>query len=257
MSHRGGVAAMRRGPQLAEILIQAGLVSEESIRAARLAAEEKGGSLPFQLVQGGLDESALVQTVGRALRMPTVSLRGKKIDPEVLRLVPPEFADRYGCLPLFVKEESGSRVLYLAIEDPTDRAVADDVSFRVGMRVLVVVAGPLELRRTLRAAGARAFPLRPAEPEPLAEQPISTRDTEPILAERPDPADGTDPYAGFGRDQTVAEMAKEGDDDEKPREVATREILRAVTRLLLEKKIFTRAELMSAVSAVRGGESRD
>ena len=243
---------MRREPQLAEFLLQSGLVGEEQLRAARHAADEKGGSFAFQLVQGGVDELALVQTLGRALRLPTVSLRGKKIDPEVLRLVPADFADRFGCLPLFVKEESGSRVLYLAIEDPTDRAVADDVSFRVGMRVLVVVAGPVDLRRTLRGAHARAFPLR-SEAAPLAEQPIATRDTEPFLAERPDESEGL-----HGRDETVAEMAKDEEPGgEKPRDVATREILRAVTRLLLEKKIFTRAELMSAVSAIREGDARD
>jgi len=230
---------MRRGPRLAEILLQSGLAKEEDLRAARQGSEERGGSLLLRLVEGGLDEAELVRVLGRALRMATVSLRGKRVDPEVLRLVPADLAERYGCLPLFVKDDAGSRVLYLGVEDPTDQAVADDVSFRVGLRVLPVVVGPLELRRALQAAHGEAAPLRSEIPaQRIAEQPLASRDTEPVLAD----AVGTEPES-------------ECDDEpaEKPRDVPTRDILRAVTQLLLEREIFSRAELLAAVRAVRDG----
>jgi hypothetical protein len=171
--------------------------------------------------------------------MPTVSLQGKRVDPEVLRLVSARLAEQYGCLPLFVKEEDGSRALYLGVEDPTDQAVADDVSFRVGLRVRPVVVGPLQLRRALH--GEDAPPAEPAAPPApaLAEQPLPPRDTEPVLADAPaasDRAESTD-----APDEPA----------EKPRDVPTRDILRALTKLLLEKEIFSRAELLRAVRAVR------
>lgn len=228
---------MRRGPRLAEILLQSGLVKEEDLRAARQAAEESGGSLLLALAQAGVDEAELVRALGRGLRMPTVSLRGKRVDPEVLRLVPPDLAERYGCLPLFVKDDAGSRVLYLGVEDPTDQAVADDVSFRVGLRVVPVVVGPLELRKALQAARGE-LPAPRSDPAPrLAEQPLAPRDTEPVLADAAD--------AAFDREP-------EPDPGEKPRDVPTRDILRAVTRLLLEKEVFSRAELLAAVRELRG-----
>jgi type IV pilus assembly protein PilB len=231
---------MRRGPRLAEILLQSGLAKEDDLRRARRASEERGGSLLFHLVQdGGLDEASLVRALGRALRMPTVSLRGKKVDPEVLRLVPPELAERFGCLPLFVKDEDGTRVMYLGVEDPTDQAVADDISFRAGVRVLPVVVGPVELRMALRAAHARSFAPRPPAPPELAEEPIAVRDTEPVLGEG---ARAAEAESGEVEEETPGE---------KPRDVPTRDILRAVTRLLLEKEIFTRAELLATVRSVR------
>jgi hypothetical protein len=231
-----------RGPRLAEILLQSGLAKEDDVRRARRAGEERGGSLLLHLVEGGgVDETALVRALGRALRMATVSLRGKKVDPEVLRLVPVELAERYGCLPLFVKEEGGSRALYLGVEDPTDQAVADDVSFRVGLRIIPVVVGPVELRRALRAALEHAAPPHPAPAPPLPEQPVAVRDTAPELGD-----------VGLGAEDESADEAK--DETEKPRDVPTREILRAVTRLLLEKEVFSRAELLAAVRAVRDGE---
>jgi type IV pilus assembly protein PilB len=237
---------MRRGPRLAEILLQAGLAKEDDLRRARQAAQERGGSLAFHLVsEGGVDEAELVRVVGRALRMPTVSLRGKRVDPEVLRLVPAELAESYGCVPLFVKEEGGSRALYLGIEDPTDQAVADDVSFRVGLRVRTVVVGPLELRQAL--GGAAPAPAR-VDPRAstLVEQMLPPRDTEPVLAE---------PGAA-GAPAAAEEAPPPGEAAAgKPRDVPTRDILRALTKLLLEKEIFSRAELLEAVRAVRETEA--
>lgn len=232
---------MRRGPRLAEILLQSGLVKEDDLRRARQAAEEGGGSLLYQLARAGaVDEAELVRVLGRALRMPTVSLLGKRVDPDVLRLVSAELAEQYGCLPLFVKEEDGSRSLYLGVEDPTDQAVADDVSFRVGMRVCPVVVGPLQLRGALRGSAPPAEPRDGPEPR-LAEQALPPRDTEPVLTDAP---------AAAERTPEAREADAEGAAD-KPRDVPTRAILRALTRLLLEKEVFSRAELLEAVRAVR------
>jgi hypothetical protein len=239
MTGRGVGAPMRRGPRLAEILLQSGLVKEDDLREARRASEEHGRSLLSELVERGTDEGELVRTLGRSLRMPTVSLRGKKVDPEVLRLVPADLAEQYGCLPLFAKDDGGSRVLYLGVEDPTDQAVADDVSFRVGLRVVPVVVGPTELRRVLQAAQGELTAPRPAPLPRLPELPLAQRDTEPVFP-----------------DQTVATVLTDSEADdgvlgEKPRDVPTRDILRAVVKLLIDKDLFTRGELMAAVRSVR------
>ena len=77
-------------------------------------------------------------------------------------------------------------------------------------------------------------------PPRLPELPLAQRDTEPVFP-----------------DETVAAMLSEreadlgGEPGDKPRDVPTRDILRAVVRLLIEKDLFTRAELMTAVRLVR------
>jgi hypothetical protein len=231
-----------RGPRAADVLLHAGLAKEEDLaRAARA-----GGSLVYQLVRGGLPETEVVAALGRALRLPTVNLRGKRVDPEVLALVPRDVAERYGCLPLFVKQEGASRVLYLGVEDPTDEALADDVSFRVGLRVRPVVVGALQLRAMLRAGAPPATPALQPEPEArrAREASVPPSDTDPLLA-------GADARPGSVSDATPALSVG------KPRDVPTRDILRAVTRLLIDKDVFTRAELLEAVSALRAeGDER-
>ena len=233
-----------RGPRAGDVLLQAGLAKEEDLaRAAR-----SGGSLVYQLVRGGVPEAEVVAALGRALRLPTVNLRGKRVDPDVLALVPPDVAERYGCLPLFVKQEGASRVLYLGVEDPTDEALADDVSFRVGLRVRPVVVGALQLRAMLRAGAPAATPVVLPEPEerPSREAAVPPTDTDPIV----EGAAGAD-APGSVSDATPAVPIG------KPRDVPTRDILRAVTRLLIDKDVFTRAELLEAVSALRAeGDER-
>ena len=68
---------------------------------------------------------------------------------------------------------------------------------------------------------------------------LAQRDTEPVFPDETVAAVLSEREAG---DVTGAEAA--GD---KPRDVPTRDILRAVVRLLIEKDLFTRAELMTAV----------
>jgi type IV pilus assembly protein PilB len=234
-----------RGPRAADVLLHAGLAKEEDLaRAARA-----GGSLVYQLVRGGAPEAEVVAALGRALRLPTVNLRGKRVDPEVLALVPRDVAERYGCLPLFVKQEGGSRVLFLGVEDPTDEALADDVSFRVGLRVRPVVVGALQLRAMLRAGAPAAPPVEPPEPDapPARAALVPATDTDPIV----DGAAGAEAAVGSVSDATPALPVG------KPRDVPTRDILRAVTRLLIDKDVFTRAELLEAVSALRAeGDER-
>lgn len=238
---------MRRGPRLAEVLLHAGLVKEDDLARARRAQQELGGSLVLHVVRGGASEQDVVAALGRELRLPTVRLQGKRVDPDVLALVPRDVAQRYGCLPLFVKDEGGSRVLYLGVEDPTDEAVADDVSFRVGLRVRPVVVGALQLRQALRGAAGLA-PAEPAERPPLRETALPATDTAPLLAEAPEPAEEASAEVA---DATPALAAG------KPRDVPTRDILRAVTRLLIGKQVFTRAELLEAVRALRDAEEAD
>jgi len=237
---------MRRGPRVAEVLLQAGLAKEEDLQRARRGQVQHGGSLLLQLLRVGVSEQDAVAALGRELRLPTVNLEGKRIDPDVLALVPRDVAERYGCLPLFVKEEGGSRVLYLGVEDPTDEAVADDVSFRVGLRVRPVVVGALQLRRALRGATALGEP-GPETAPPVRETPVPATDTAPLLAEAPEPeeaaADAADPTPALGA--------------EKPRDVPTRDILRAVTRLLIEKQVFTRGELFEAIRSLHAPDPDD
>jgi hypothetical protein len=213
---------------------------------------------------GFVEEPVLMRFLSRRLDLPLVQLGEKRPAPEVLDLVPAELAEKYHCLPLFLKREQGRNVLHLAMEDPTDLQALDDLSFRVGTPMRPVLASPSELRASLRrlyesgrGAGRRAgefdeTPLEPGDtapvldaahlempgaPEPVAHVDVSvTAPPEPSPVLEPALRPAGEPEIELGAERVV--------EAEKPREVPTRTILRALTQILIEKGLLTREELL-------------
>jgi len=266
--------------RLGEVLLADGLISEFQLSAALGEQARWGNRLGETLVHlGFLTEQELVRALSRRYRVPGVDLEGKRIDPEVLARVPREMAESGGCLPLFVEREQGLDVLYVGMEDPSNLTLLDDVSFRSGLRVRPVVAGPLQLRRAIAghyrgtrpgAPGSReeapasrrgglteavlpaedTAPLLPGDARPVLEPPPEEKEpaTPPVHeagsapgeAEREAQADARG--EGVGRPGEAA-----GEAAGRPRQVPTRDILRALVRLLIEREVITREDLLRAV----------
>ena len=142
---------MAERPKLGELLVHAGAITKHQLAAGLVEQRKWGRPLGMTLVaMGYLDEETLVRTLARQLGLPVAWLRGKRIAPEVLEMIPAELATKHRCLPLSVREEAGSRVLYLAMQDPADLEALDDVEFRVGCKVKPVLVAPGELEEALR-----------------------------------------------------------------------------------------------------------
>ncbi len=137
---------MQEKLKIGEILVRTGLIAESQLRAALGEQARWGGRVGVTLVKMGfLGEEDLVRALGSHFGIPVVRLAGKRIAPEVVSLLPGEFAEKHGCLPLFMHWENGMEVLYLGMEDPSDLAVLDDVAFRTGLRVRPVLVGPVQI----------------------------------------------------------------------------------------------------------------
>ncbi len=142
---------MAKRPKLGELLVHAGAITKHQLAAALAEQRKWGKSLGMTLVaMDYLDEETLVRTLARQLGLPVAWLRGKRIAPEVLGMIPADLAKKHRCLPLSVREETGGRVLYLAMQDPADLEALDDVGFRVGCNVKPVLVAPGELEESLR-----------------------------------------------------------------------------------------------------------
>lgn len=248
--------------RLGDILCEAGLVDAETLRSARAEQARTGRRLGETLVRSGaVREADLVRTLARRLGVPGAHLEGKAIDPEVLGLLPADVALRLACLPLFTRSEQAGEVLFLGMEDPGDLAAVEEVGRRTGCEVRPVLVGPVSLRRSLAEGYGGASGPEAGAPEPegegaSADGPPSGRparadaDTAPIL-----PGEERAEDAGGDAEEGIATA-----DGERPREVPTRDILRALTRLLIEKEVIGRAELLRAVDQVRAearGRGRD
>ena len=183
--------------KLGEMLVAKGLISDQQLAAALAEQRRWGKRLGMTLVlMGSLEEETLIRTLAAQLKLPVARIRGKRVSNEVIELVPVELAEKHRCLPLFMKDQGGSRELFLAMEDPSDLDAQGELGFRIGFRIRPVLVAPTELEDALQrhyhwtaVAGAASPPLSPVSagakdsaqpplPEPT-EAPFE--DTEPEL----------------------------------------------------------------------------
>lgn len=123
--------------RLAEIVIDAKLAGREQVvRAARLAEEQRIPLITVLVRSDGIDELALVAAIRRQVRVPLIDPALVEHDPEALRELPQEVCRRLGVMPLSITGyDTGSRVLQLAMADPTDTVAVAEVEHITGCQV--------------------------------------------------------------------------------------------------------------------------
>jgi type IV pilus assembly protein PilB len=137
--------------KLGEMLVAKGLIDEAQLDAALDEQRRWGKRLGMTLVlMGVLEEEILIRTLAAQLKLPVARIRGKRVNAEVVELVPVELAEKHRCLPLFVKHQEGARELFLAMEDPSDLDAQSELGFRIGFRIRPVLVAPTELEEALQ-----------------------------------------------------------------------------------------------------------
>jgi type IV pilus assembly protein PilB len=129
--------------QIGEILIDAKLITREQLQRAGDEQRAHGGRIGYHLVKlGFINELVLARALARQYKMPAVDLTRSEIDPALVRLIPQDIAVRHLVLPL--KREG--RSLYVAMADPANLRVIDDLKFRTRSDIVPVIAGEYTLR---------------------------------------------------------------------------------------------------------------
>jgi type IV pilus assembly protein PilB len=118
----------KKKKRLGDILVQQGIITEDMLAVA-LTAQQKGHRrLGDYLVENGYttDEDIAI-ALHLQLGLERVDLRGIKIPPEVIGLVPGSVLRKHNVLPIGFDEQN-SNVLLLAMADPLDMVAQDDIS---------------------------------------------------------------------------------------------------------------------------------
>lgn len=158
-------------PDLAAYLVRSGVLPPES--AARALAAAHDGDVGSAALRLGLAaEPALAKALADLHGCPAVDFSKSVVPTANLDVVTAPFCRSRRVLPVSVSRAE----LVLAMADPDDYALADEVRFVTGRSVLRYAAVPAALERTLdgllreRARGAPAWrgPAAPALPDPAA-----------------------------------------------------------------------------------------
>jgi type IV pilus assembly protein PilB len=149
--------------RIGEMLVQLGRLEPTQLQTALAHQRQWGGRLGGAIVHlGFLGETALLDALGQQLGVPFVEIGDRHIPPKVLALVPRKLAQARRVLPLELATEGRRGVLVVALGDPADLGVIDELAFVTGLRVKPALAGEEDLDRALdRYLG---IPPRPRAP---------------------------------------------------------------------------------------------
>jgi type IV pilus assembly protein PilB len=132
--------------RIGDLLIREGLITKEQLDKALLEQKQNGTRVGYNLVKlGFIAETELTKMLARQYKMPAVDLSKFAVDPKIAKLIPGEMALKNLVLPL--KREG--RILTVAMADPTNMGVLEDLKFITRYDVFPVIAGEFTIRNVL------------------------------------------------------------------------------------------------------------
>ena len=133
--------------KLGEMLIEAGLLTPVQLVEALKNQVNYGGRLGTNLIDMGfLDEEDLDRFLSKKLGLPCATDEQlRSVSPDIIALFPKELVEKYSVIPL----RRENKRLTLAMLDPSDLSVMDEISFVTGYFIIPMVAPELRLLMAL------------------------------------------------------------------------------------------------------------
>ncbi len=132
--------------RLGDLLVSEGLLTRDMLQQA--LAEHRSSGMPLGFVvakQGLVPEVEVTRLVARQLRVPAVDLSRFEADQRLLKLIPADMARRELILPL----KRDGRTLTVAMANPTDQILLQELRFITRFDLFPVFAGELTLRNLI------------------------------------------------------------------------------------------------------------
>jgi type IV pilus assembly protein PilB len=132
--------------RIGELLVREKLISPDQLKKAIDEQKKSGGRLGFNLVKlGFVTEKELTAFLSRQYGIPTIDLASQEIDPEIVKLIPEDVAQKYQVLPI---SRTGS-TLVVAMADPSNIFAIDDIKFLTGYNVEPLVASDAAIKNAI------------------------------------------------------------------------------------------------------------
>ncbi len=136
--------------QLGQLLLARGVVTQEQIDQALQRQREKGhrkllGELLVEM--NYCSENQIASALAEAYDVPYAQINPKLCDAKVLEILPRDFLEKHIVLPLFKVYD----VLTVAVSEPTNVFLIDEIERMSGCRVQVVCATTKDIKATLES----------------------------------------------------------------------------------------------------------
>ncbi len=124
--------------RLGDLLVREGLITREQLEKALQEQRQSGTRVGYNLVKlGFIPETELTKMLARQHKMPA--------DPRIAKLIPGDLAIKHLVLPL----KRDGRTLTVAMADPTNLGVLDDLKFITRYDIFPVIGGEFTLKTVI------------------------------------------------------------------------------------------------------------
>lgn len=132
--------------RLGQGLVKAKLIDAKQLERLLEDAKNKKRRLIDALIAESLvDERRLIAFLSKAYALPTMDLASFELNHDITHLLDPKFCTKYGVLPISVRGDT----LVIAVYDPTNIQLIDEVRFRTRLKVEQILALPSSIRSLL------------------------------------------------------------------------------------------------------------
>ena len=139
-------AASASAERLGDLLVKEGMITKEQLDRALGEQKSSGTRVGYNLVKlGFIPELELTKVLARQYKMPAVDLSKFEVDPRIVKMVPADLALKHLVLPL----KRDGRTLTVAMADPTNMGVIEDLKFITRYDIFPVIAGEFTLKNAI------------------------------------------------------------------------------------------------------------
>src|SRR3954467_12652547 len=129
--------------RIGDLLLREGLITREQLEKALAEQKQSGMRVGYNLIKlGFIQELELIRTLAKQFKMQAVDLSKFAVDPKIAKMIPSDLATKNLVLP--VKRDG--RQLTVAMADPTNLGVLEDLKFITRYDIFPVIAGEFTLR---------------------------------------------------------------------------------------------------------------
>ena len=244
--------------RLGDLLLHAGVITQLQLETALTEQKKWGGKLGAILVRmGALSEDLLIKALSRQLGIPRANLEAVSVPEAIKQRLDKTTCEQLSVCPVRYVQER--RALMVAVSDPFNVVILDDLGRRVGLRIEPLLAGETQIV----AAIGRLFGTHIDESitgqEPgmkltnnagntLLEQAPIQDARPPTRMDAPAPAPVPIPTPAPRR----ADTATTGGGDPAIVAIQQAKAVQALCELLVEKRVLTREEVAAFIARARG-----
>ena len=132
--------------RLGEMLLEAGLIDQFQLESALSMQRNLGGRIGSALVKlGYLPEETILEFLETQAKYARISLRDLELSAELMEILPLERMLERVVVPVELRKIGNEKALRVAMTDPTNLPLIEELQFSTGCRVLPVVAGEEEI----------------------------------------------------------------------------------------------------------------